>query len=208
MKGVLGCVIDKFKIVKEYVKPTDVATRYLGQPASISVDNHYYFSPFNVEKTPSLCANNKKGVITDFGKSGFSDDVIGFVGKLYHLPPIKACELIIADFNLPVNIYGVIDKKLLEKEIQRRKKVKQEAEIISQWFNETYIKLCNEYKSIQKQIKIFQKYGFRFEEALSILYNKEILLDIAIEEFISVGTKEDKAKIYEQRKEIDKLYEY
>ncbi len=73
-------MVDKFKIVKEYVKPTDIAIRYMGQPKKVSGNNYFYISPFIQEKTPSFCVNNEKG-LTDFS-SGFRGDIIRLCSKI------------------------------------------------------------------------------------------------------------------------------
>lgn len=200
-KGGGKFVIDKFKIVKEYVKPTDVTTRYLGQPKKRSGSNYFYSSPFKEEKTPSCCVNNEKG-ITDFS-IGFHGDIVSFVSKLYSLTPLKACELIITDFNLPVNTNNTIDKKELEKIIQQRNKVKHEAEIINTWFNSTYIMLCNKLQEWQTIIRIFNRRGFKYAEALKIAYIQEISLDIITDEFINASTYDDKKNLYKNRKELE-----
>lgn len=89
-----------FEQIKEYVKPTEIARRYLGD-GLYKNGSLWYKSPFRtLEKTASFCFNDKKG-IHDFGVNKHYD-IISFVEELFNEKPIESVKRIIIDFNLPI----------------------------------------------------------------------------------------------------------
>lgn len=93
------CKEDVYNYIKENVKPTKVAIKYLGEPKDISSDNYKYYSPLRKkERTPSFFVSDEKG-IHDFG-TDVHYSVISFVKALYGLSYWDATEKIIEDFDI------------------------------------------------------------------------------------------------------------
>jgi len=141
-----------FKEIKQYLNPQQVAEYYLHDKGRRSGNNVFYTSPFRNEKTASFCVNNEKG-FHDYG-SGWHGDIISFVQELYNLTPIDAAKTLIQDFALPIEIGQKVDYKQVKaqkKKIALSKKVK---EALDKWFNNTFIKICDENNINEKCIEI------------------------------------------------------
>lgn len=201
-----------FKEVKSYLKPQQVAEYYLREKGKRSGNNLFYKSPFRQEKTASFCVSDIKG-FHDYG-TGWHGDVINFVAELFNFTQGEAAKLLIKDFSLPITM----NKKVSYKEVKEHKKkklVKEKVEKgLNNWFNVTYIHLCDENRTNDKIVEIISarlKYITSSEqekiyEALKYLYNKQLMLEMWIECFIDVKTDEDKLELFRQRKEVEKLW--
>ena len=201
--------MDIFKEVKECLTPQQVAETYLGNGKK-SGSNILYKSPFREEKTASFCVNNSKG-FHDYG-TGWHGDIIKFAQELFNITPIEAVKMLIKDFSLQIPI-GRANKSEVRQ--QRKKSISnsQAIELLEKWFNETFIKLCNENRVNEISIKIIQKQlksidDFRQEslmEALQYLYNKQVLLEFWIDEFINAKNSDDKLELFRCREEVNKI---
>ena len=85
---------------------------------------------------------------------------------------------------------------------------------LDNWFNSTFIKLCDANKlnqvcieSLSKQIKStddFEKEDLQI--ALQYLYYQQTELNLWIDEFINVTTEDEKLELFRHRKEIEKIW--
>lgn len=188
--------------VKEIVKPSDVAFRYLGKPARQNNLGLWYKSPFRNERTASFLVNNDKG-IHDFGSSKHYD-IISFVQELFNIDFKLALKQICSDF-------GIIEEDSSSSEltkylIQRKKEELEIKQRIDNWFNQTYSRLCNKYKELKKIANIFERNLRNNEEntglALSIIYKQISNLEITIEDFINANGEKDKFELWKNRRNI------
>lgn len=199
-----------FKEVKEYLKPEQVAEYYIAEKGKKSGSNVFYKSPFRNEKTASFCVNNSKG-FHDFG-TGWHGDIISFVSKLYNVTPLDAANILIKNFSLPIKLNERIDYKEVQKIKEKNTTNKNVTNGLEKWYNSTFIKVCDEYKTNEKIIEIIKnqiKEEKDFEEenlqqALQYLYFKENLLELWFEDFNNARTEEDKLKLFRNRKEVEK----
>lgn len=199
-----------FKEVKEYLKPEQVAEYYIAEKGKRSGSNVFYKSPFRNEKTASFCVNNSKG-FHDFG-TGWHGDIISFVSKLYNITPLDAVKILIKNFSLPIKLNERIDYKEAQKIKEKHTTNKNITAGLEKWYNSTFIKVCDEYKTNEKIIGIMQKQlreekNFENENLLQVLqylYFKDNLLELWFEDFNNVRTEEDKLKLFRNRKEIEK----
>lgn len=83
---------------------------------------------------------------------------------------------------------------------------------MEKWYNSTFIKVCDEYKTNEKIIEIIKKQikeekdfeKENLQQALQYLYFKENLLELWFEDFNNARTEEDKLKLFRNRKEVEK----
>lgn len=188
--------MNKFQEVKSILTANVVIQHYLGLPEKHNSTGNWYKSPFRKEKTASFCVSDKG--IHDFGDSTHYD-IISFVAKYFNTTQGKALEILSNDFNIQMSneyenrqIIEIIKRQREEERVIKNK--------INEWFNNTLQKLCDEYQTNMKVIKILDK--TEYEEVLSILYKREIELDLLIDEFIN-AKEEEKEKLYIGRREIN-----
>ncbi len=199
-----------FKEVKEYLKPEQVAEYYIEQKGKKSGSNVFYKSPFRNEKTASFCVNNSKG-FHDFG-TGWHGDIISFVSKLYNVAPLDATKILIKNFSLPIKLNERIDYKEVQKIKKKNAINKNVTKGLEKWYNSTFIKVCDEYKTNEKIIEIIKKQikeekdfeKENLQQALQYLYFKENLLELWFEDFNNARTEEDKLNLFRNRKEVEK----
>lgn len=200
-----------FKQVKEYLKPEQVAEYYIAEKGKKSGSNTFYKSPFRSEKTASFCVSNLKG-FHDFG-TGWHGDIISFVSKLYNVTPLDAVKILIKDFSLPIQLNQKIDYKEAQKIKKKHNTNKNVTDGLEQWYNKTFIKMCDEYKKNEKIIEIMQKQlkeennleNDDLLQALQYLYYKDNLLEMWFDDFNDVRTSEDKLELFRNRKEVEKI---
>lgn len=199
-----------FKEVKEYLKPEQVSEYYIEQKGKKSGSNVFYKSPFRNEKTASFCVNNSKG-FHDFG-TGWHGDIISFVSKLYNVAPLDAAKILIKNFSLPIKLNERIDYKEVQKIKKKNATNKNVTKGLEKWYNSTFIKVCDEYKTNEKIIEVIKKQikeekdfeKENLQQALQYLYFKENLLELWFEDFNNARTEEDKLKLFRNRKEVEK----
>lgn len=200
-----------FKQVKEYLKPEQVAEYYIAEKGKRSGLNTFYKSPFRSEKTASFCVSNLKG-FHDFG-TGWHGDIISFVSKLYNVTSLDAVKILIKDFSLPIQLNQKIDYKEARKIKKKHNTNKNVTDGLEQWYNKTFIKICDEYKKNEKIIEIMQKQlkeennleNDDLLQALQYLYYKDNLLEMWFDDFNDVRTSEDKLELFRNRKEVEKI---
>ena len=200
-----------FKEVKEYLNPKQVANYYISEKGKISGNNVFYKSPFRQEKTASFCVNNEKG-FHDYG-TGWHGDIINFIQELYRLTPIDAAKTLIQDFALPIKINEKSDYKQVKAQKHKNLLNKKVRNALDNWFNSTFIKLCDANKSNQicieslsKQIKSiddFEKEDLQI--ALQYLYYQQTEINLWIESFIDTKTEDEKIELFRHRREIEKI---
>ena len=180
--------MNKFAEIKTLLKGDEVVEHYLGKPDKRTYAGIWYKSPFRKEKTPSFCISQKG--IHDFGDSQHYD-IISFVAKYFNTDNLSALKILCNDFGL-----SLLDKQE-NKETIRQLKIKREEdqkrkELIKKWFNTKMQEFCDEIQENEKMIKIFEN-SSNFE-VLSILYDKQIKLEV---EFEIMQSTKDKEKLYE-----------
>lgn len=201
-----------FKEIKQYLNPQLVAEYYLLDKGKKSGNNAFYKSPFRNEKTASFCVNNEKG-FHDYG-SGWHGDIISFVQELYNLTPIDAAKKLIQDFALPIEIGEKVDYKQVKAQKKKMVLSKKVREALDNWFNNTFIKLCDENKINETCIKIISKTIKSIDDlekeengiALQYLYYQQTEINLWIDEFINVTTEDEKLELFRHRKEIERIW--
>ena len=199
-----------FKEIKEYLKPEQVAEYYIAEKGKRSGSNVFYKSPFRNEKTASFCVNNSKG-FHDFG-TGWHGDIISFVSKLYNVAPLDAAKILIKNFSLPIKLNERIDYKEVQKIKKKNATNKNVTKGLEKWYNSTFIKVCDEYKTNEKIIEVIKKQikeekdfeKENLQQALQYLYFKENLLELWFEDFNNARTEDDKLKLFRNREEVEK----
>ena len=181
--------MDKFLEVKRILEDRQVVQKYLGTPSKSTFKGDWYLSPFREEKTASLYVSEKG--IHDFGSSKHYD-VIDFVSEYYKVKPLQALKILCEDFGIVIKEER-IDKASLKKIKQEKERQKELKENATRFYNDEIQKLCDEIQINQKLIKIFKK-SFKYE-ALEVLYNQEIFLELRFEELTNMTT-EDKVRWY------------
>lgn len=172
-------------MLKEQLKPTEVARRYLGAPKKISCGNHFYMSPFRNERTASLCVNDSKG-FHDFG-DGFDGDIIGFVERLFNVSFIEAAKILSNDFGISIdNEYETSSVTKIIKE--QREIAAQRKTIIENWYEETFNELCNLYhlwadvkEQLRDKTNAIGDFAFGYDTAIDKVFKTEYLLDYIID---------------------------
>lgn len=201
-----------FKEIKQYLSPQQVAAYYLQGKGKRSGNNVFYKSPFRNEKTASFCVNNEKG-FHDYG-DGWHGDIISFVQELYHISPIDAAKTLIQDFALPIEIGQKANYKQIKNQRHKTLLNKKIRDALEKWFNNIFIKLCDENKINEICIDIISKTiksidNLEKEEnaiALQYLYYRQTELNLWIDEFINVTTEDEKLELFRHRKEIEKIW--
>lgn len=201
-----------FKEIKQYLSPQQVAKYYLQDKGKRSGNNVFYKSPFRNEKTASFCVNNEKG-FHDYG-DGWHGDIISFVQELYHISPIDAAKTIIQDFALPIEIGQKANYKQIKNQRHKTLLNKKIRDALEKWFNNIFIKLCDENKINEICIDIVSKTiksidNLEKEEnaiALQYLYYRQTELNLWIDEFMNAITEDEKLELFRHRKEIEKIW--
>lgn len=197
-----------FKIIKDYIKPLDVARKYLGE-GKYSYGVLWYKSPFRNEKTASFCFNNKKG-IHDFGINKHYD-IISFVEELFNLKTIEAVNRLIIDFSLPIEPIGknenIPDFEYNKKAAEYQKQKKQEEELKRKkeiYYDEIYNVFCALYKEWNKLLFDSKNWDIDiFGNELSIIYKNTIFYE-SIVDYIRENSIDT---IYELKNNLNKLLE-
>lgn len=199
-----------FKEIKEYLNPQQVAEYYIPEKGKKSGKNIFYKSPFRNEKTASFCVNNEKG-FHDYG-SGWHGDIINFVQELYHISPIDAAKTLIQDFSLPIQMEQKTNYKQIKTQKHKNLLNKKVREALENWFNTTFIKLCDADKTnricietLNKRIKSISDFeNDDISNSLKYLYYQQTEINLWIDEFINVTTEDEKIELFKHRKEIEK----
>lgn len=178
-----------FKEIKDILKNKEVVEFYIGKPVKVTSSGNWYISPFRKEKTASFCVSDKG--IHDFGDSRHYD-LIGFVQRYFNTTPINALKIIQQDFNIALGNEYETDEaiKILK---QKRKEEEEIKRKVNNWFLTEFNRLCNEEQINNKCIDIFSKKA-NFE-VLKVLYDKELKLDLILDDFISAD-EDKKIKLY------------
>lgn len=200
-----------FKAIKEYLKPQDVAEYYIGKKGKKSGNNIFYKSPFRNEKTASFCVNNTKG-FHDYG-TGWHGDIISFITQLYNLKPIEAAKLLIKDFSLPIEVNSKVNYKEIKKYRQKNLFNNELKDSLQKWFNNMFIKLCNEkeandisIKSIKKNLKDLSDINNEdISNSLIYLYNKQNMIVMWLDIFMEATTEKERLELFRQRREVEKI---
>lgn len=200
-----------FRAIKEYLKPQDVAEYYIRDKGKKSGNNIFYKSPFRNEKTASFCVNNTKG-FHDYG-TGWHGDIISFLTKLYNLKPIEAAKLLIKDFSLPIEVNSKINYNEIKKYRQKNLFNNELKDSLQKWFNNMFIKLCNEkeandisIKSIKKNLKELSDFNNEdISNSLVYLYNKQNMIEMWLDIFMEATTEKERLELFRQRREVEKI---
>lgn len=199
-----------FKEIKEYLNPQQVAEYYINEKGKKSRSNIFYKSPFRQENTASFCVNNTKG-FHDYG-TGWHGDIINFVAEMNRVKPIEAVEILIRDFSLPIQIKQKVNYQEVKKYKQKNTANKNVKETLEKWFNDTFIKLCDEEKLNNVSINIIKNNikeiaDFDNEDinsTLKYLYYKQNVLEMWIENFMEATTEKDKLELFRCRREVER----
>lgn len=200
-----------FKAIKEYLKPQDVAEYYIRDKCKKSGNNIFYKSPFRNEKTASFCVNNTKG-FHDYG-TGWHGDIISFVTELYNIKPIEAAKLLIKDFSLPIEVNSKVNYKEIKKYRQKNLFNNELKDSLQKWFNNMFIKLCNEkeandisIKSIKKNLKDLSDINNEdISNSLIYLYNEQNMIEMWLDIFMEATTEKERLELFRQRREVEKI---
>ena len=178
-----------FKEIKKILKNKEVVEFYIGKPVKVTLSGNWYISPFRKEKTASFCVSDKG--IHDFGDSKHYD-LIGFVQRYFNTTPKNALRIIQQDFNIVLgNEYET--NETIEILKQKRKEEQEIKRKINDWFLIEFNRLCDEEQINNKCIDIFSRKANL--EVLKILYDKELKLDLILEEFINAD-EDKKIELY------------
>lgn len=183
--------MNKFAEIKNILKGEEVVQHYLGKPDKQTSTGIWYKSPFRQEKTASFCVS-KKG-IHDFG-SGEHYDIISFIAKYFNTDNYRALKILCNDFGLGL-LNNKEDKETIKKLKFKRQQEQKRKHKIELWFNEKFQNVCNELSENEKLIKIFK--NSCYFDALSILYDRQVKLEIEFEEMQVTKDKEKYYEIYE-----------
>ena len=176
--------------IRMYVRPTDVARRYLGRAIKEHGDSLWYKSPFRNERTASFVVSDARG-FHDFGAS-WHGDAIGFVQRYFSLDFVQATKLLRRDFGLsPDNEYAT--NKVISLLNEERERARRYREKVETWYNETYSKLCEKYREWES-LRVLLKHKPALE-GYKIAMEKAMYYDYLCETF----REEDKTKLYEEK---------
>ena len=179
--------MNKFAEIKTLLKGEEVIQYYLGRPDKTTYTGIWYKSPFRKEKTPSFCVSEKG--IHDFGDSQHYD-IISFIAKYFNTDNFNALKILCNDFGLSLLDQHEDKEKIRQLKIKREQE-RRRKEKIEKWFNTKMQKLCNDIQENEKLIKIFEN-SSNFE-VLSILYDRQVKLEV---EFEIMQSTKDKEKLY------------
>ena len=177
-----------FQEVKEYLKPTEVAERYLSN-SKYKNGSLWYKSPFRNEKTPSFCVNNKKG-IHDFGNNKHYD-IISFVQELFGESVLSSVDRLIKDFNLPIKTTNENKSKPkfeYDKQYAKYKSDKKKEKEFSheklRWYNQLFEAATFVYR-FWHNLKLMSKHWNieLYGEYLSVIYKNEIYFEYVVDLF-------------------------
>lgn len=191
-----------FDKIKSILTPLDVVPRYLGNPINRSSNTLFYYSPFrSKERTASLAVTSK--YITDFGTNE-KYDIISFVSKYYNISVLDACKLIARDFNIDISIdYTDRQLEIIKKRINEKKTIEQ---VIDNWYNSTYIKLCDQFRYWCEQEEMF-KFKRIGVDNLRLIYMNKVKVEYLVEIFRN-ATDEDKVYLYKNKERLKKYEDY
>lgn len=180
--------------IRMYVKPTDVARRYLGNPIKVHGDSLWYKSPFRNERTASFVVSDVRG-FHDFG-DGWHGDTIDFVQRYFSVDFVQAIKLLRRDYGLsPENEYAT--NKVLSLLNEERERAKLYREKVDMWYNNTYRGLCRGYR-IWESLREVMKHKPALE-GYKIAMEKTMYYDYLCETF----REEDKTKLYEEKESFE-----
>ena len=148
----------------------------------------------------------------DYG-SGWHGDIINFVQELYHISPIDAAKTLIQDFSLPIQMKQKTNYKQIKSQKHKNLLNKKVREALENWFNTTFIKLCDADKTNRICIETLNKRIKRIDDfenedignALQYLYYQQSEINLWIDEFINTTTEDEKVELFKHRKEIEKI---
>ena len=179
--------------IKDTLLPSSVVRHYIGEPVKENSLGLWYKSPFRDERTASFLVNDAKG-IHDFGTSEHYD-VIDFVEKLFNIDFVTAINKLFYDFGITTE--NRESKKLKEYLIKKREEELEIKKKLNEWFNSTYIKICEELMLWKRLIPHLK------QEALVIAYKNEMYLEYLTEIFINAKENE-KIEIWRAKGIIEK----
>lgn len=192
--------MDKVYLLKENIKPLDVAYKYLGNPIKVKNDRYWYKSPFRNETAPSFVVSNDKG-FHDFGDSTHYD-IFSFIAKYYNTTFKEAINILANDFNIDIKDkynFGT-SVLLLKKQKEQERKVK---EIIENWYMDTFNKLSNIYIEYRELKQILSIDFPRIKD----IYRKEQYYEYLVDMFLNANTEEKKFDLYNQKEVIKCMVE-
>lgn len=179
--------------IKRIIKPQDVAYRYLGVPNKRG-NKLWYKAPWRDERTASLLVDDKG--FYDFGES-WGGDIFAFIQKYFKINFKNAYNLICREFNIRTDdnfsnesIKHIIEIKKQENELKNR---------LKEWFNVSWIRLCEELTIVQKAIPHLRG------ESLKIYYDKEFKIELLIEQLENIKTTEEIAQMYKNKDLIEEV---
>ena len=191
--------MDKFAEIKKLLKGEEVVRHYLGKPDKQTSTGIWYKSPFRHEKTASFCVSEKG--IHDFGSSEHYD-IISFIAKYFNTDNYRALKILCNDFNLSL-LNEKQDNETIKKLKFKRQQEQKRKQKIELWFSEKFQNVCNELSENEKLMKIFEN-SYYFD-TLSILYDRQVKLEIEFEEMQITKDKEKYYEIYERSHKWKKL---
>jgi DNA primase len=191
--------MDKFAEIKNLLKGEEVVRHYLGKPDKQTSTGIWYKSPFRHEKTASFCVSEKG--IHDFGSSEHYD-IISFIAKYFNTDNYRALKILCNDFNLSL-LNEKQDNETIKKLKFKRQQEQKRRQKIELWFKEKFQNVCNELSENEKLMKIFE--NSCYFDTLSILYDRQVKLEIEFEEMQITKDKEKYYEIYERSHKWKKL---
>lgn len=172
--------------VKRYIKPSDIADRYLGQPNKVNGRNKFYKSPFRNERTASLCVNDSKG-FTDFG-DGWHGDIFTFIGRLFDMNFTDSYKFLRQEFGLGSDNEYETDSITRTLKEQLKQKARYE-KAVNTWFERNYDYICTLYDTWVEIMHNANNYELRY-----YAQQKKDYYDYVLEELRDA----DKFKLYEE----------
>lgn len=182
-----------FEIVKDSVDIVDAAARY-----GIEVNRHKKaLCPFHNDHHPSL--SFKGGRFTCFS-CGASGDVIDLVGRLENLLPLEAVKELNQSYHLNIDI----DKPAPSREVQRRKRLREQKKAFAEWETRTCNTLISYYRRLSEWREV---YAPRHRgEALHPLFvealTKQDYIDYILHAVFVEGDLSEKMAFYKKSREM------
>lgn len=181
--------MNKYTHIKSILKAQEVVQRYLGLPEKHNSTGDWYKSPFRNEKTASFCVSNRG--IHDFGSSEHYD-IISFVQKYFNTTMYQTLEILCRDFGINIQNDYETDK-LIHMLKQKREEERKAKEVVANWYNKEFQKLCDEIQINKKCLDIFEKKS-NFE-ILQILYVEQAKLEYYFEILLNID-EQQKINLY------------
>ena len=186
------------KEIKAWVKPKDVALRYLGEPISRKGDKLWYKSPFRPEeRTESFIADDRG--FYDFGTSKFYD-VISFIEALFKCDFKEAVEILSRDYGLSDNEYE--NPRIMQYLKRQQEENRKYTEKVEKWFSDFSVlvdKLWQENHECVKALK-----GRIDLDGYAMVLDREIFLEGLYETILETTTFKDKEYLHKKRGEMPK----